>query len=90
MSNERIVAAMVVRKFARNSLAALRDMTLIDSGRKLLVYRSRAVLELPGRMEGISPPLPIVVPGTITASLVLSPLQSGMGIQKIFYFNAYP
>jgi len=31
------------------------------------------VLELPGGMGGISPPLPIVVPGTITALHMVSP-----------------
>jgi len=33
-------------------------------------------------MGGISPLLPIVIPGTIAALLVLSPLKSEMGIEK--------
>jgi len=40
---------------------------------------------------GIFPPLPIVIPGTITALYLLSPpLARGMGIKKISHFNAYP
>jgi len=48
------------------------------------------VLELRGD-GGISPPLHIVVPGTIIALLVSSPpLKKGRGIEKISFFNAYP
>jgi len=38
----------------------------------------------------ISPALPIVVPGTITALPELSLLQGGIGIGKISFFNGYP
>jgi len=43
-----------------------------------------------GDPPGDGTPLPIVVPGTITALLVLSPLKKIMGIEQISYFNAYP
>jgi len=39
---------------------------------------------------GISPNLPIVVPGTITALLVLYPFKKGINIEKGSFFNANP
>jgi len=39
---------------------------------------------------GDFPPLPIVIPGTITALLVLPPLKRGIAIEKRSFPNAYP
>jgi len=42
-------------------------------------------------VQWIPPALPIVIPGTITALLVLSPSESGIGIEKIsFLFQCIP
>jgi len=42
-----------------------------------------------GGDRGISPPLPIVVPGTKTALNMVSPLKMGWALKKISYLNVY-